>query len=217
MAIAMIAAAAAFGVTAAIAVFLRPAPAPAPVVVQVPGAPATAAATVAAAPPTATTVETSEPAPTTAATVSPRGPAVAMAKATTTTTASAAAPTRGPLDLHSIAQGSNVAPTDDPGGGGGEAPRAPGQCISGGQVQQVIGLHRVALQRACWERSASQKPSANVTVSLTIGADGSSQGVSASGDDPSVAKCIENDVRGWRFPAMGCAQPTSIPFHFVRQ
>jgi predicted Zn finger-like uncharacterized protein len=215
MAIAMIAAAAAFGVTAAIAVFLRPATPPAPVVVQVPGAPATAAATAAATSPAATTAETSEPVAPTAAPTSPRGGAVA-AVPKPTAASTAAAPARGPLDLHSLAQGSNVAPSDDP-GGGGDAPRAPGQCISGGQVQQVIGLHRVALQRACWERSASQKPSANVTVSLTIGADGSAQGVSASGDDTSVAKCIENDVRGWHFPAMGCSQPTSIPFHFVRQ
>jgi hypothetical protein len=138
----------------------------------------------------------------------PKSPATAAATATT------AAPTKGPLDLKGLT--GSVAPTDDP-GGGGDTPRVPGQCISGGQVQQVIGLHRVALQRSCWERSASQKPSANVTVSLTIGGDGSAQGVSASGDDPAVASCIANDVRGWRFPAMGCSQPTSIPFHFVRQ
>jgi hypothetical protein len=162
----------------------------------------------------ATSADTIEPAPS-AGPTAPRNP-VAMAKPPAAA-ATGGGPAPKALDLHSIAQGSNVAPSDDPGGGGGEAPRAPGQCISGGQVQTVIGLHRVALQRACWERSASQKLSANVTVSLTIGADGSAQGVSAAGDDTVVAKCIENDVRGWRFPAMGCSQPTSIPFHFVRQ
>jgi hypothetical protein len=52
---------------------------------------------------------------------------------------------------------------------------------------------------------------------LTVAADGSAQGVSASGDDPSVAKCIENDVRNWHFPAMGCSQRTSIPFKFLLQ
>ena len=52
---------------------------------------------------------------------------------------------------------------------------------------------------------------------MTVGADGSAQGVSASGDEPSVAKCIENDVRGWHFPAMGCSQKTGFPFKFVRQ
>jgi len=57
----------------------------------------------------------------------------------------------------------------------------------------------------------------NVTVSLTIGVDGTAQGVSASGDEASVASCIASDVRNWRFPAMGCSQRTAIPFHFVRQ
>ncbi len=217
MAIAMVVAAATFGVTAAVVMFMRPNAAPAPVVVQVPGAPAVTAATT-AAPPATTPPETQEPATNPSATgpkpvamaATPRGTGAATGAATTP-------PARGPLDLHALAQGNNVAPTEDPGGGAESAPRAPGQCISGGQVQTVIGLHRVALQRACWERSASQRPSANVTVSLTIGADGSAQGVSASGDDAAVAKCIENDVRGWHFPAMGCSQPTSIPFHFVRQ
>jgi len=73
------------------------------------------------------------------------------------------------------------------------------------------------VRRSCWERSQTTKPSVNVNVALTVGADGSAQGVSASGDDPSVAKCIENDVRGWRFPAMGCTQKTSIPFKFLLQ
>jgi predicted Zn finger-like uncharacterized protein len=218
IAIAMIAAAAAFGVTAAIAVFLRPATPPPPVVVQVPGAPATVAATATSTAPSPTSADPTDT-PASPTSTSPKGP-IAMggpkSPSTAAATATTAAPTKGPLDLKGIG-GSNVAPTDDPGGGGGDTPRVPGQCISGGQVQQVIGLHRVALQRSCWERSASQKPSANVTVSLTIGGDGSAQGVSASGDDPAVATCIANDVRGWKFPAMGCSQPTSIPFHFVRQ
>jgi len=57
----------------------------------------------------------------------------------------------------------------------------------------------------------------NVGVSMTIGPDGSAQSVAANGDEPSVAKCIENDVRGWRFPAMGCSQKTNFSLKFVRQ
>ena len=93
----------------------------------------------------------------------------------------------------------------------------PGQCISGSQVQQVIANHQVAIRRACWERSPSAKPSANVSVTMTVAADGSAQGVSATGDDPAVAKCIETDVKNWRFPAMGCSQKTGFGFKFVRQ
>jgi hypothetical protein len=84
-------------------------------------------------------------------------------------------------------------------------------------VQQVIGLHQVALRRSCWERNPTSKPTVNVTIGLTIGPDGSAQSVSATADEASVAKCVENDVRGWHFPAMGCSQQTSFSLHFVRQ
>jgi predicted Zn finger-like uncharacterized protein len=117
------------------------------------------------------------------------------------------------LDLHGLG-GNGVALADDPSGDG---PKAAGQCLSEGQVQRVVQLHMVAVRRSCWERSQATKASVNINVSLTVGADGSAQAVNASGDDPSVAKCIENDVRGWRFPAMGCTQKTSIPFKFLLQ
>jgi predicted Zn finger-like uncharacterized protein len=144
------------------------------------------------------------------ATAPPRGTPAggAVAKATPTPTV-----TGRSLDLHGLG-GNNVALADDPSGDG---PKAAGQCLSEGQVQRVVQLHMVAVRRSCWERSQTTKASVNVNVSLTVGADGSAQGVSASGDDPSVAKCIENDVRGWRFPAMGCTQKTSIPFKFLLQ
>jgi hypothetical protein len=138
------------------------------------------------------------------------GPKPAAPGATATATGGG----HGPLDLHGLT-GSGITPTDDP--GGSEGPKAPGQCFSEGQVQQVIGLHQVSIRRACWERSATQKLSVNVSVSLTIGPDGSPQGVSASGDDSAVAHCIENDVRSWHFPAMGCSQRTAFSFKFVRQ
>jgi hypothetical protein len=113
------------------------------------------------------------------------------------------------LNLGGLSHGINP---DDPEGAG-----VPGQCISGSQVQQVIANHQVAIRRACWERSPSMKPSANVSVSLTVMGDGSAQSISATGDDPAVAKCLETDIHNWRFPAMGCSQKTSFGFKFVRQ
>jgi hypothetical protein len=52
---------------------------------------------------------------------------------------------------------------------------------------------------------------------LTIGPDGSAQDVRTSGDEVSVADCVENGVREWRFPAKGCSQKTGFSFKFVRQ
>jgi hypothetical protein len=197
----------AFGVTAAIVAFSRPAP-QAPVVVQMPAA-APAAPTQAA--PTAT--PTAGPTDS-AASAAPTPTKVAVAAAGPRPATAAPSPAGRSLDLHSLAQNSNVGPGEDP---GSEGPKAPGQCFSSGQVQQVIGMHQLAIRRACWERDPTTKPTVNVTVSMTIGSDGTPQGVSASGDEASVAKCIENDVRGWHFPAMGCSQKTGFSFKFVRQ
>ncbi len=212
--IAMIAGAVAFGAVAALSIFTKPAPAPAPVAQ---GAAAPPTAPTAAPPPAATAVAMASAEPATSITLTPAGPAahgsVAMGGAPHASTAPAN-PGRS-LDLHSLT-GSNVAPGEDP-GGGGDAPAAAGQCLSGGQVQQVIGLHQLAIRRTCWERNPTVKPTVNVSVSLTVGPDGSAQGVSTSGDELSVAKCIENDVRGWHFPAMGCSQKTGFSFKFVRQ
>jgi hypothetical protein len=213
----MFAAAIAFGVTAGVSivpVLLRPAPA----------VPAAVAATVAppvAAPPavlptataatTAVANETAEPA-VTAAPVAGR-PSTPKAAASP---AAATAPGRS-LDLHSITQGApNITPTDEP-GGSNEGPKAAGQCLSQGQILQVYGLHQAALRRVCWDRNPTSKLTVSVSADMTIGPDGVPQSVSASGDEPSVSKCIENEVRTWRFPAMGCTQKATVPFKLVRQ
>jgi hypothetical protein len=207
----------AFGAAAGVAVFLRPAPALAPVVVQVPGA-AVPAAPTAPVVATAAATDNSQPAvavaPTRVAMAAggaPKAPAASPASPAT----APAAPARGPLDLHSLTQDqTRVAPTEDP---GGDAPRAPGQCFSAGQVQQFVSNHLSAIQRVCWERNPTNRPAVNVNVTFTVDPDGSVQGVSATGDEPSIAKCIENEVHAWHFPGMGCSQKMNVPFHFVRQ
>ncbi len=207
--IAMIAASIAFGAVGGISLFFKPA---APqVIIQAPAA--TAAAVTVATAPTAV-LPTAEPAASASAPTSApnqlRGPAVGGGSHNPVV----APPPGRSLDLHSLTQGTSVAPGEEP---GGESAPAPGQCLSGGQVQQVIQLHQLALRRACWERNPTTKPTVNVSVQMTVGPDGSAQGVSTSGDEPSVTKCIETDVRGWHFPAMGCSQKTGFSFKFVRQ
>lgn len=130
------------------------------------------------------------------------------------TPAPAATSTGPKLDLSGLAGGPRVAPTDEV---GGDTNRAAGQCITEGQIVNVLTQHRPGITRTCWDRNPTPKPSVNITVALTVGPDGSAQGVSASGDDPAVAHCIENDVRNWHFAAMGCSQKISVPFKFVRQ
>jgi len=212
--LAMIAAAISFGIASAVVVvpvFLARSASPAPSASAAPSAPAAAAPTSAAsAAPTATDV--AEPVMNQTTIVGKQPSPTAGSKVVAT--AAPQSPGRA-LDLHALAQNApTIAPVDEL---GGDAPKAAGQCFSEGQVQQVIGLHQVAIRRACWERNPTAKLTVNVSVSMTIGSDGSAQSVAANGDEPSVAKCIENDVRGWRFPAMGCSQKTNFSLKFVRQ
>ena len=212
--IAMIAGAVAFGAVAALSIFIKPAPAPAPVA-QGAAAPRPLANRAGVRrrrrrpPPTASPRRASpSPPPRRQRTAEP---ADARRGRTRGRARDARAFARSALARRAATWRRAKIP------GAATRPRPPGQCISGGQVQQVIGLHQLAIRRTCWERNPTVKPTVNVSVSLTVGPDGSAQGVSASGDEPSVAKCIENDVRGWHFPAMGCSQKTGFSFKFVRQ
>jgi hypothetical protein len=182
--------------------------------VQVPGAPVQPTATVPAATATAAATDTTNPEVPGSATAG-KGPIAMGGPPKPGASSTAPAPTataKGPLDLGGLG-GASPRPGDDP----GAAPPAPGQCFSSGQVSSVIGLHQPGIRRSCWERNPTTKPTVNVNVSLTIGPDGSPQSVNASADELTVAKCVENDVRTWHFPAMGCSQQTSFSFHFVRQ
>jgi predicted Zn finger-like uncharacterized protein len=214
IAIAMIVLAAAFGITAAIAIFFRPNPTqPTPVVIQMSGTPALPAPPTTAAP-TSTDTATAPVASTSSSSTKP-GPIAANANTTAKPGATATPTARGPgVDLSGLTgQRSDPTPTDN--GGGSSA--APGQCLSEGQVQSVISQHYAGIKRACWERSGSTKSAANISVSLTVSPGGDATGVSASGDDPVIANCIASDVRSWHFAGGGCAQRVNIPFHFVRQ
>lgn len=103
------------------------------------------------------------------------------------------------------------------GGGGGPGP-AGGGGLDSSSVERVVASHRAGVKRTCWERGgADQKASVNVTVSATVAPDGSVSGTSSSGDDPVVAKCIESQVKSWRFNAPGSTTTVNIPFKFVRQ
>jgi outer membrane biosynthesis protein TonB len=129
--------------------------------------------------------------------------------------AAATAPkNQGGIDLGGLvggAGGPNV------GGGGGPGP-AGGGGLDSSSVERVVASHRTGVKRTCWERGgADQKASVNVTVSATVAPDGSVSGTSSNGDDPVVAKCIESQVKTWRFAAPGSTTTVNIPFKFVRQ
>jgi predicted Zn finger-like uncharacterized protein len=214
--LAMFVLAGAFGVTAALLVFKQQPPqvVVVPQQVAVPAAPPTVAPPPTADIPSAAPVDSSAAAAPAADAGSAKPAAVAVrnpssgTRPTTTTTATdpslqdlirqtGSGPISGP-----------AAPVVAAGGGGGQ--------MTEGQIMAVVMQHQQGVKRTCWERSSGTTPSANVSVQISVSPTGAVQSAQATGNDPVVTHCIENEVRGWKFP-MGSSVPIVIPFHFVRQ
>ncbi|HVJ88294.1 MAG TPA: GYF domain-containing protein [Labilithrix sp.] len=186
----------------------RPQPVPAPVVIQVPAP---------TAPPSASEKDDAPP-PTASAEPAPVASSDPKAKGTTVASKGSAKPAetveKKGIDLGNLVAGGG-APNIGPHSNGG--PSA-GNGLDQSGVERVVAAHRTGVKRTCWERGgADQKSSVNVTVTATVAPNGSISSTSSSGDDPVVAKCIENQVRTWQFPAPGSSTTINIPFKFVRQ
>ena len=215
IAIAMVVLAAAFGVTAAIALFLRQPPqAQVPVVIQMPSA------GVAPPPPT---VATDIPPPSDSIVASSTadggtktgGGAIAMhgggpAKPGPTATGPKAA------DLGSLLGGTGSGPSSGP--GGGSASGGGGSSLTSDQVEGTVRNHAAGVKRTCWEKIGDGKAgSVNVNVTANVAGNGNVSSATATGNDPVIAKCIEGAVRTWQFPPTGGTTTVNIPFKFVRQ
>lgn len=111
----------------------------------------------------------------------------------------------------------NVVPDDQAGDPLAVAP--PDSTLDAASVQRVIGSHRAAIKRTCWDRRApSDDPlHANVTVALTIGTDGRVTNSSSNGDNAALGKCIEAQTRTWVFPRPATPTSVNIPFKFVQE
>jgi hypothetical protein len=84
-------------------------------------------------------------------------------------------------------------------------------------IERVVNTRKAGVKRVCLERSTSTASTTKVTATLTIAPNGQVQNVSTTGDEPVVAKCIEQQLRSWSFPAPGDTKTVQIPFVFVRQ
>jgi len=84
-------------------------------------------------------------------------------------------------------------------------------------IERVVNSRKAGVKRSCLERSSSAASTTKITATITIAPNGSVQNVSAEGDDPPVAKCIEQQLRTWSFPAPGDVKQVQIPFVFIRQ
>jgi predicted Zn finger-like uncharacterized protein len=218
--VAMLVLAAAFGITAALAIFLKPAPAPVPVVIQMPSSMPTAQQAPTAAPAPAdsgsgSVVAGSVPLAPSAAAASARAAASALAIANAHPSAAPSA--TGPA--FSLSGIGGARPTVDPtlGNAGGGDTHAPGQCLSAAQIQSVIGQHEFGVKRTCWDKSSTTRQAVSVGVTVSIGPGGEVTAVNATGDDNTVSACVSSNVHTWHFPAGGCSQQTYFKLNFVRQ
>jgi len=95
-----------------------------------------------------------------------------------------------------------------------------GQGLTQGQVQGVVNRNRRAVSRKCMGYVTGKKGgSAKVFVSMTVGASGAVQSVSASGGKgfPGLASCVRSRVANWSFPSAGATTKVNVPFHFLSQ
>jgi hypothetical protein len=101
----------------------------------------------------------------------------------------------------------------------GEDPPVQDGTLDASAVERVVAAHRSAIKRRCWEPQESAPSSVSVSVSLTVGTDGAVSRTWSTSDNPVIAKCIETEVKTWRFPAQAGREPMTltIPFKFVRQ
>jgi hypothetical protein len=139
-----------------------------------------------------------------------RKPTAAAAKPSASAANSA---TGGAADLSALLGGRGPAAPHVGGGG----PSAGGSSLTTEQVEAVVASRRAGVKRACLDRAEVTTSNVRVEARLTVGGDGRVQSASATGNDPVVARCVENQVRNWTFPATGGTSTLSIPFTLVRQ
>ncbi len=133
--------------------------------------------------------------------------------------AGAAAATAAPAvnnDLKSLL-GSGSGPTGPASGGSSSGGGGGGGGLTQSDISNVVSSRSVAIKRTCYERGNSTANSVNVTAQITVAPSGNVQNVSASGNDGAIAKCIEGQIRTWKFPAPGSTTEITVPFKFVRQ
>jgi predicted Zn finger-like uncharacterized protein len=198
-------------------ILLTPKP-QAPIVVTVPAAPVAAVP-----PPTAAAAPTAAAVP--GAPVTSAAPAVIDAGAVRV--ASAATPHAGgggastgsrPTNttatdpgLRDLIAGTGNGPAAGPGGGGGGGG---GAQLTEDEVKSVVTQHSLGVKRTCWDRSSTTTASVNIMVHVVVAGSGQVTQANATGNDPVVAHCLEDEIKRWHWPGGG---EVNVPFHFLRQ
>ena len=89
----------------------------------------------------------------------------------------------------------------------------------------VVAANKPGVTRRCWQpaldaRAANASLTARVSATITIGASGSVDSVSAGGaekDYPGLSSCIGSRVKTWKFPPSSGSTTVTVPFVFAAQ
>lgn len=119
-------------------------------------------------------------------------------------------------DLKSLL-GSGSGPSGPAAGGTSSGGSGGGGGLTQSDISSVVSSRSVAIKRTCYERGNSSANSVNVTAKITVAPSGNVQNVTATGNDGAIAKCIEGQIRTWKFPPPGSTTEITVPFKFVRQ
>ncbi len=193
-----------------------------------------------AAAPTATAVALAAPSPTVAAPAGSAGEGEAADMAPIELSGTVASPgakagakagdTKGAANTAPVATNSSLSGLAGLAGGPTAGPAGPSGAGAGGggtlasaDVERVVQSHRALVRRQCWDPALSGRPanaptSAKILVQLSVATDGHVATSSANGGDgyPGLASCVQNQVRGWRFPPSDGAT-INVPFAFAAQ
>lgn len=208
--VSMLAAAIAFGITAGVVFFLKK-DQPQIVIQTVPGPVQTVVGDPHGNVPLPATADTATPVASASGKAS--GGPIAAAGPRPSATASSG----GAADLKGLGLGLGGTGPSGPAGSAAAGGSGPGGSLSEADVQRTVSSYTPGVKRKCWDTAPPGTTSVNVMANITVGGDGSVQGVSANGSDATVANCIQTQIRNWRFPATGGKSSVNVPFKFVRQ
>lgn len=90
-------------------------------------------------------------------------------------------------------------------------------------IEKVVAAHRAEVRARCWEPALAKRgdvgaPNAKLRAVFSVDRSGGVSGVDVGpslADYPSLASCVQGEVRAWRFAPAGEATTVHVPFSFT--
>ena len=83
-------------------------------------------------------------------------------------------------------------------------------------VESVLKEHKDALKKVCWDKSKSDDKAYIGTVTIRLAPTGKVMSAQTDGTDALASKCIDKQVKGWKFPAPKGTASIKMPIRLRR-